>query len=138
MGVRGRTSAAALSVIGLSGIETIRRPDAPDELTSEQAAEWQAVVNRMPADWFPRETHAMLVQYCRLLIRARRLAQLIDAAENAERFDVDAYRDLVRSEEAVSRAIASLATKMRISQQVTRRREQAHKPSQVKAPWDAE
>ena len=98
MGVRGRTSAEALSVIGPSGIETYRRPDAPDELTSEQAAEWHAVVNRMPADWFPRETHAMLVQYCRLLIRARRLAQLIDAAENAERFDVDAYRDLVRSE----------------------------------------
>ena len=35
--------------------------------------EWCAVVNRMPADWFPRETHGMLVQYCRLIVGARRL-----------------------------------------------------------------
>jgi len=27
------------------------RPDAPNDLTDEQAEEWRAVVNRLPADW---------------------------------------------------------------------------------------
>jgi hypothetical protein len=44
-------------VATVSAIETIARPDAPYDLTDEQSDEWWAVVNRMPADWFPRETH---------------------------------------------------------------------------------
>jgi len=35
------------------------------KLTDEQAEEWRAVVSRMAADWFPRETHGMLLAYCR-------------------------------------------------------------------------
>src|SRR3546814_433066 len=110
MGARGRKSAAALSVIGPGGVETIRRPEPPSDLTDEQADEWRAVVNRLPAEWFPRETWGLLSQYCRHVIRARRLAQLLDAAEQATEFDVKEYRDLLRSEEEQSRALASLAT----------------------------
>lgn len=135
MGSRGRTSGAALSVIGPGGIETIRRPEAPSELTDEQASEWEAIVNRMPADWFPRETHPMLAQYCRHAVRARRLAQLVDAAEKAEEFDVKEYRDLLRSEAEQSGALMSLATKMRISQQTTYDKSKK-KPSGSKKPWE--
>jgi len=56
MAKRGRKSSASLSVISGNGIEVISRPDAPVDLTDEQAAEWRAIVNRMPADWFTRET----------------------------------------------------------------------------------
>lgn len=119
MGTRGRISSAALTVVGASEIEPVERPQAPAELTPEQKLEWYAIVNRMPADWFPRETHSMLAQYCRHIVRARRLGQLLDTAESADDFDVKEYRDLLRSEEEQSRAIASLATKMRISQQTT-------------------
>jgi hypothetical protein len=119
MGTRGRVSSAALTVVGASEIESVERPQAPAELTPEQKGEWYAIVNRMPADWFPRETHSMLAQYCRHIVRARRLGQLLDKAESAEDFDVKEYRDLLRSEEEQSRAISSLATKMRISQQTT-------------------
>jgi hypothetical protein len=41
------------------------RPEPPEDLTEEQAAEWSAVVDRLPADWFPRETHGLLARYCR-------------------------------------------------------------------------
>lgn len=119
MGTRGRKSSASLAVISGSGIETIRRPEPPEELTDEQAEIWREVVSRLPADWFPRETQPMLAQYCRHVIRARRLAQLLDATERAEEFDVKEYRDLLRSEEEQSRAISSLATRMRISQQAS-------------------
>jgi hypothetical protein len=54
-------------------------------LTDEQATEWWAVVNRLPADWFPRETHALLIQYCRHVVSARRVAQLLTQAESARR-----------------------------------------------------
>jgi hypothetical protein len=56
MGVRGRTGIAELTVIGPGGIETVKRPDPPGELTDEQATEWRAIVNRLGASWFPRET----------------------------------------------------------------------------------
>jgi len=137
MKARGRKSAASLTVPAAVAVETVQRPDAPYDLTDEQAEEWWAVVNRMPADWFPRETHAMLAQYCRHVVRARRIAQLIDQAEKSDDFDIKEYRDLLRSEEEQSRAISSLATRMRISQQATVRAEQARKPSIVKKPWEA-
>ena len=83
MGTRGRKSSAELSILTMPTLETIMRPDAPYDLTDEQADEWRAVVNRMPADWFPRETHGMLTQYCRHVVAARRVAQLVAQAENA-------------------------------------------------------
>ena len=136
MAKRGRVPAASLAVASIQTIETIERPDAPYDLTDEQADEWWAVVNRMPADWFPRETHGMLAQYCRHVVRARRLAQLLNKLETSEDVDVKEYRDLLRSEEEQSRAISSLATRMRISQQATVRAEQARKPTMMKKPWE--
>lgn len=117
MGLRGPRSSADLAVIGPNGIETVRRPEPPDHLTDEQAAEWREIVNRLSADWFPRETHSMLEQYCRAITRARRVAQLLNNMETGETFDVKEYRDLLRSEAELSGVIMSLATKMRISQQ---------------------
>jgi hypothetical protein len=137
MGTRGRKSAASLSVSLASPVETIARPDAPYDLTDEQTAEWWAVVNRLPADWFPRETHAMLAQYCRHVVSARRVAQLIAAHEATDPLDLDGYDKLLKMQEREGRAISSLATRMRISQQATVRAESAKKPSMVKAPWES-
>jgi hypothetical protein len=136
MGSRGRVSSAELAIIGPIGIETIRRPEAPDELTEEQAHEWRAVVNRLSPDWFPRETHPLLVQHCRLVIRARRLSQLVDAAEEDDEFDPAEYRALVRAEQNVTRALATLAVKMRLSQSTTMRPETIKKPNALRKPWE--
>ncbi len=137
MGTRGRTSAAELSVISGGGVETIRRPVPPDDLSDEQAEEWRAVVNRLPADWFPRETHGMLAQYCRHVVAARRCAQLVAEIEGASEFDLGAYDKALKMQEREGRAISSLATRMRISQQATVRAEKARKGSQVKKPWES-
>jgi len=137
MATRGRKSAASLAVPAAVAVETVQRPDAPYDLTDEQAEEWWAVVNRMPADWFPRETHGMLAQYCRHVVAARRVAQLIADLEKSPDFDVENYDRLLKMQEREGRAISSLATRMRISQQATVRAEQARKPSVVKKPWEA-
>lgn len=125
-------------MISSQGIETIRRPDPPEELTDEQAFEWRAVVNRMPADWFPRETHGLLVQYCRHRVAARRIAQLIERAEGQEDFDIDDYERLLRMQDKEGRGLSLLATRMRLSQQSTMRVEQVRgrTPSLQKKPWD--
>jgi chaperone required for assembly of F1-ATPase len=137
MATRGRKSAASLEIATASPVETVARPDAPYDLTDEQTEEWWAVVNRMPADWFPRETHGMLAQYCRHVVAARRVAQLIAKAEKQKALDVEAYDRLLKMQEREGRAISSLATRMRISQQATVRAEQARKPKQVDKPWEA-
>lgn len=149
MRLRGRASAAELAVIGPSGIETVRRPEPLEELSAEQAAEWRAVVNRLPADWFPRETHGLLAQYCRHVVSARRVAEMIAALEGELSQEVEAGQDkvaamlgatkamdrLLKMQEREGRAISSLATKMRISQQSTYDKSKK-KPVAGRKPWE--
>jgi hypothetical protein len=117
-------------------IEVVKRPDAPYDLTDEQAQEWWAIVNRLPADWFPRETHGVLSQLCRHIVNARRVAQLIDAELQAEKLNIDCYEQLLRMQAKESALIASLSTKLRITQQATVRAESARKPTLVRKPWE--
>jgi hypothetical protein len=51
------------------------RPTPPDELAEDEAAEWRAIASRMPHDWFTRENHPLLCEYCRHIVRARDLAR---------------------------------------------------------------
>ena len=78
MGKRGRKSAAELAMAPLVVIEP--RPVAPSELVDEEATEWEGIVARMPATWFTRDTWPLLVQLCRHIVAARRLAQLCQEA----------------------------------------------------------
>jgi hypothetical protein len=136
MGARGRPSAASLSIISSSGIETIPRPSPPDDLNDEQANEWQAIVNRMPADWFPRETWSLLAQYCRHVVSARRVQQLVASLEKDEEFDIVAYDRALKMQERESRCIASLATKMRISQQTQYDKSKKRGNVSPRKPWE--
>jgi hypothetical protein len=120
MGARGpRAQGSGLTVIGPSGIEAVNRPEPPQELTDEMAQEWRAIVQRMPADWFPAETHPLLIQYVKHVVRARRISHLIASAEESDPFHEEAYMKLLDAEERQSRAMSSLATRMRLSQQAT-------------------
>jgi hypothetical protein len=138
MKARGRKSAAETAITTIIGkVDSQQRPDAPYDLTDEQVEEWRAVVNRMPADWFPRETHGMLSQYCRHIVSARRVAQLIEQVMKAKTktFDVEGYNQLLIMQEREGRALSSLATRMRISQQAAY--DKTKKKTVVgKRPWD--
>lgn len=133
MATRGRKSAAALAIA--SPIETIERPDAPYELTDEQAEEWWAVVNSLPADWFPRHSHGQLIDYCRHTVKARRVAQLIQAEEDQKAIDVAKLDLLYKMAERESRAASSLATRLRLTQQ-TQYDKSKKRAVQTKSPWD--
>lgn len=134
MGVRGRQSGAALAIV--SSVTSIARPEPPSELNDEQAEEWRAVVGRMPADWFGRETHGMLAQYCRRVVTSRRVAELIQKAEEADTFDLKEYDLLLKMQDRESGAISSLATRMRISQHSNYDKKKSRASSTGKRPWE--
>ena len=117
MGIRGPKSAAELAIRTPNCVEATQRPKAPADLTKEQTEVWREIINEMPADWFGPETAPMLSQYCRHIDAARKVALLIGQAEKGEQFAVEDYARLLKMQETESRAIASLATKMRLSQQ---------------------
>ena len=125
-----------MAIVPEQGITAIHRPGPPSELTEEQAYEWLKVTNRMPADWFPEETHALLVQYCRHIVDARRIAQLIEVALKAKPFVVRDYKDLLKMQDVESAKISTLATRMRISQQSTLDRERKKPPVPARPPWE--
>jgi len=132
MAKRGRHGAAELTVIGPGGIEPIRRPKAPACLTDDAAAEWTAIVDRMPPDWFPRETHPMLIQLCRAITRAHR----IDTMLSRGNLDLESFQSLLKTEQTLSALIANLSTKMRISQQSHYDNRRRRDFSPKKMPWD--
>jgi len=134
---RGKVSSAAREIAHLAAdVSAVQRPDAPYDLTDEQADEWRAIVNRMPADWFPRETWPLLAQHCRHVVNSRRVAQLIEAAEKAAQLDVEGYDRLLKMQERESRCIASLATRMRISQQATYDKSKKKGSGGFQKPWE--
>jgi hypothetical protein len=129
---RGRKSGR--SVVSLSDIAAVRRPDPPAELRGEQREEWRSIVGAMPAEWFRRESHPLLMQYCRQVCRARHLAQLIDEAERADPFDVKDWRELVRDESALATSLSNLATRMRLAQSSTYSKDKARGVT-IEQPW---
>lgn len=138
MAAKGRKSGAALSIASSSVVTAIQRARPPADLSPEAAAEWRAIVNRLPAEWFPVETHPLLASYCRHIITSRRVADLIAACESRDEFDVAEYERLLKMQERESRALAALGRGMRLTQQSTygNRKEKPSRPS--KAPWEVE
>jgi hypothetical protein len=116
---RGRISAAALNMM-IGGprtdvLERIERPQPPRELTSrEERDTWHLVVDAAPAEWFTPGTYPVLVQFCRHVVQARRIAeQLADAPPTT----MEERNVMLAMQERESRTIAMLATKMRLTQQ---------------------
>jgi hypothetical protein len=130
---RGRKSMADLAITPVS-LGAIPRPDSPYDLSDQESEEWWAVVGRMPADWFPRETHALLTNFCRHVVTARRISQLISVTEAAEPLDIEMYDRLLRMRERETRAASSLATRLRMTQQSTIDL-RTQKPVLPPAPW---
>jgi len=131
MGQRGRKSVASLTTAPTVAFLPAR-PDPPADLSAAEAQEWAAIVHRLPADWFPRETHGLLAQYCRHIVAGRRVAKLIEGVADD---DVPALARLLRIQVAQSMAIAGLSGKMRLAQSATVDRRRTRGPSAPR-PWE--
>jgi hypothetical protein len=141
MATRGRKSIAELTTLAQSGVvSVVRRPDAPLDLTPDEAEVWGETVDAMPADWFPRETWPLLRQLCRHTITARRVAQMIDAASSRDELDVAELRDLMAMQAKETSALKALSASMRLSQQASYSARGAggekSRRTTVKRPWE--
>jgi hypothetical protein len=138
----GKRSAAALSIPAISALEVIERPNCPHDLNDEESEVWFSVVNRLPADWFPSETHPLLTQYCRAVVQARRVAELMEKAtsdldeDGNPTLTIGAYNKLLLMQARQNSTIAMLATKMRISQQSTTNHRGNKKQVTARKPWE--
>jgi hypothetical protein len=142
MAKRGRKSAASLQ-IATRPVEIVQRQRPPHDLNDEETEIWAAVVDSQPADWFTPATVPLLAEYCRHVIRARRIGELIERATSEldpktkePTLTVEDYDRLLKIAERESRAIAMLATKMRVTQQSTTNHRGNKKPMATRKPWE--
>jgi len=115
MGTRGRKSGAALATV--AKVALVERPQPALDLTPEQADIWVDITNSMPADWFTAENFPLLAQYCRHVVSARKVAQLIDLECAREEVDTKALTELLAAECKQSASLKALAASMRLAQQ---------------------
>lgn len=133
---RGRVSATSLETL-TSPIQVVPRQAAPHDLNDEETEVWVRVIGVHPADWFDASNSPLLVQYCRHVVHARRLAELIEKAMSDKDTSVVDYDRLLKMQDRESKAIAGLATKMRISQQSTTNHRGNKKTSSGRKLWES-
>lgn len=119
MDKRGRKSSAELSVV--IPVKFGQRPEAPADLTPRQAELWRAITSSEPADFFSTEAlRGLLSDYCRHRESAESITSVIntfqaDWLKNSE--GARRYQGLLRMREMETRAAASIATKLRLTNQ---------------------
>ena len=115
METRGKKSSEALVTI----LPEFKRPDAPNELNQRAKKEWDAIVSRMPAEWFTRETHGILKAYCRNIAEFEKISSLIENLEVTvgDKDSVKEYNNLSIIHDRIGKNLVSMARAMRITQQ---------------------
>jgi phage terminase small subunit len=116
MGSRGRKSGAELTLVARAEeVLVARRPDPPDHLSDEAAAEWRDVVNSLSAEHFSRASHPLLVAFCRHAVAARRIDQMLQGLNEEEGATRADYDRLLVMHERESRALASIGVRLGIA-----------------------
>lgn len=96
-----------------------QRPEPPEGLSPEEAAEWRAIVARMPSDWFTRETHGLLENYVKVTCNLRWVNSYITDFRSKPMTGprVLHLTRMLRLQTGQAGMLATLATKLRITKQ---------------------
>ena len=87
----------------------------PEGLTDEQARVWRETVGARSADYFGEDSVPMLEEYCRVVCMCRLLAVQVEATIAGG--EVGELKALLDMRDKESRRLASLATKLRLTNQ---------------------
>ena len=137
----GPKGIAQVTVISNQGIKQTKRPTPPPDMNEAMKVVWNTIVNSLEHDWFTKETEGLLVQYCRHTVASDKISELIVKYEKKKRgFKFEDYDRLLKMQERESRTIASLATRMRLTQQAKYTAQSAATRSKNRDtgtnPWD--
>jgi hypothetical protein len=132
---RGRPSAGDLTAPALD-LGATRRQPLPPELHGDEAEAFLLIVNSEEAGWFSPASVPLLTQYCRHIVQARRLAELMEKAVGDPETTFEYYERLLKEQRGESAALVTLATKLRLSPQSLRndRGNRIRPPGPV--PWE--
>jgi hypothetical protein len=136
---RGRQSPAAFALQATGLMASATRPDAPYDLTDEQADEWRAIVGSMPADYFVRASFPILSQLCRHIVAAGQVAQMIKLMQKSKKeFNYKDFAALLQQQAAESLAIMRLSRSLRLTPQSTKNQHISLPKGGVviDAPWE--
>jgi P27 family predicted phage terminase small subunit len=112
MAKRGRQSLGDLSVVKLTGCRVV----APDFLTDEQKAEWDSIVNSLPADYFRPGDIPLLASFCAASALYKNALKMIQAEgivleTDGGRKYAHPAKDILTSQAS---AMAQMAVKLRL------------------------
>jgi hypothetical protein len=135
-----RKSTDSLSIVTTLPGQRLRPPA---RLSAEAVGIWRAVVSGKPAAWFAADTAAVLEAYVLAVVGHRVVSKQIRGLEEKSLATEDglaAYDRLLRMQDRQARVLASMATKLRLTQQ-SRYTPGAAATASAKAkgarPWDA-
>lgn len=109
----GRPSTAALSVVAIS---VAQRVQPPETLTARQAQLWREIVATKPAEWFAADTTPLLAAYVKAIDSHERLSREFEMA-SLDADQMTRTKALCEMLTKTANLVASLATKMRMTQQ---------------------
>ena len=110
-----KQSSASLSIVPVSSLQRLAPPC---DLTVSEAELWGAVVESKPADWFQADSAPLLKEYVRAVVMSDRLSLLVEAALAGDTGkDGLGLKDALRLRDMESKRVASLGTKLRLTQQ---------------------
>lgn len=120
-----------------------QRPEPPEILSSLERAVWKRIVSTRPHDWFTPENFPLLVQYCRWTVaadfEAEELAKFNGIPEGNDEFT--RWLRLTDRHDKTARLLATLATKMRLTQQAHwthKTSDTAIRKTAAKRPWETD
>ena len=120
-------------------LQHLPRAEPPEEalLGPEEMLVWKGVVEAQPYDWFDASNAPLLVQYCRHVVAANKLYEVISAWQNnKDEYPVGVYTKFLQAQRQESVIILQLATKMRIAQQSLTNHRGNKQTEAVAPPWE--
>ena len=134
-----RRSAASLSVL-LPELEPVPIPVAPPSLTAQQATLWRTILVSKPSDWWDQSSLPLLANLVRHLTTYDQICEQLERYDMGDVEKVDIVNKLLAMRDREGKAVASLSTKMRLTQQSKyepqRAQHIAMRGGRVPKPWD--
>jgi hypothetical protein len=145
---RGRPSNEERAMIAtrtMAALEKGERPEPPEDFTAAESKVWRKVVDALPPDWFSGATVPLLTQYCRHTAGLDFIDKTIRKIQEAKSPNLAQWKRMAQVRRQEGKVIAMLATKMRLAQTATIRRDTVRSqreaaartaaPPSVKRPW---